>query len=125
MIEQRVLTQPSDASVYHEVRRVPGRRLLGLLGNVALGIALLTLAPLAHASPPDPAWIAGLYDDADHDDAVIAITDASGSPPRDAAAIGPAGVLDTLVAFDGPARFSKPSRISLLDRSPPLGQRRR
>src|SRR5437660_11502038 len=30
--------------------------------------ALVTLVPLAYASPPDQTWIAGLYDDADHDD---------------------------------------------------------
>ena len=32
---------------------------------VALLIGLLAATPLAHASPPDPLWIAGIYDDAD------------------------------------------------------------
>jgi hypothetical protein len=37
-------------------------------------IALLSsLTPVAHASPPDQTWIAGLYDDADYDDAVMAV----------------------------------------------------
>lgn len=40
----------------------------------ALLVCLLTLVPLAQASPPDQTWIAGLYDDADHDDAVLAVT---------------------------------------------------
>lgn len=38
-----------------------------LLGN------LVALVPLAHASPPDPIWIAGLYDAADYDDVVLAV----------------------------------------------------
>lgn len=41
---------------------------------VLLTVALATLTPLAHGSPPDPTWIAGLYDDADHDDAILAVT---------------------------------------------------
>ena len=40
--------------------------------------ALLALVPLAHASPPDSVWIAGMYDDADLDDAVVAVVSASG-----------------------------------------------
>ena len=36
--------------------------------------ALLTLMPLAHASPPDPVWIAGIYDGGDLDDLILAAT---------------------------------------------------
>jgi hypothetical protein len=46
------------------------RRLLVLL----LAGAMLALTPAAHASPPDQTWIAGLYDNADYDDAVLAVT---------------------------------------------------
>src|SRR5438132_13607033 len=46
-----------------------------LLGNI-LGV-LLTLPVLAYASPPDPTWIAGFWDDADFDDVVILITSTS------------------------------------------------
>ena len=37
---------------------------------VGLLLALLALAPLADASPPDPVWIPGIYDGADFDDVV-------------------------------------------------------
>ena len=37
-----------------------GRLLLLLLAGV-----IVVLTPLAYASPPDPSWIRGLYDDAD------------------------------------------------------------
>jgi hypothetical protein len=38
--------------------------------------ALIALVPLAHASPPDPIWITGLYDGADYDDVIAAATSA-------------------------------------------------
>jgi len=50
-------------------------RLVGL-GLVA---AILALAPLAHASPPDQTWIAGLYDNADFDDVIRCITSGLGA----------------------------------------------
>jgi len=39
---------------------------------------LLMIAPvtLAHASPPDPTWLAGVYDQADFDDVVGLLTSA-------------------------------------------------
>jgi hypothetical protein len=40
-------------------------------------LVLVLLVPLAHSSPPDPSWIAGIYDDADLDDVVIAVTTTS------------------------------------------------
>jgi hypothetical protein len=36
------------------------------------------LTPIAQASPPDPSWIRGLYDDDDFDDVVGLITSGSG-----------------------------------------------
>ena len=39
-----------------------------------LGLVLLALTPLAHASPPDQTWLGGLYDDADYDDVVVLVT---------------------------------------------------
>jgi hypothetical protein len=34
---------------------------------------LIFLSPLAQASPPDPTWIAGWWDDADYDDVVTLV----------------------------------------------------
>ena len=66
----------------------PGRTpVLSLLSKVlaprVLLVALITIAPLtlvtlAHASPPDPSWVQGIYDDADHDDVVIFLTSEAG-----------------------------------------------
>jgi hypothetical protein len=44
-------------------------RALGLL----LFVCLTSLTPLAYASPPDPTWIEGMYDDADGDDVVVSL----------------------------------------------------
>jgi hypothetical protein len=46
--------------------------------GVALALlgVLVLLGTLAHASPPDPTWIGGLWDDADFDDAVNRVTSA-------------------------------------------------
>jgi len=37
-----------------------------------------TLPALAEASPPDPSWLPGIYDGADHDDVVVLIGSIAG-----------------------------------------------
>ena len=54
------------------------------LGSSVMLLAFLIIAPvtLAHASPSDPTWLAGVYDQADFDDVVDLLTsicEASGS----------------------------------------------
>jgi hypothetical protein len=46
--------------------------------GVALALlgVLVLLGTLVHASPPDPTWIGGLWDDADFDDVVNRVTSA-------------------------------------------------
>lgn len=57
-------------------------RARGLLVTLALLLVLPFggLTPLAYASPPDPAWIPGIYDDADYDDVIVMITSAAAAP---------------------------------------------
>ena len=58
------------------------------LGASTLLLAFLIIAPvtLAHASPPDQTWLAGVYDQADFDDvvgfltSVLEVTDSTGAP---------------------------------------------
>jgi hypothetical protein len=47
------------------------------------------LTPLAHASPADPTWIGGFYDDADYDDVILIVT--GGVTAVEAVAVGPVG----------------------------------
>jgi hypothetical protein len=45
-------------------------------------VTVLAAAPmLGHASPPDPSWIAGLYDEGDGDDVVDLVAFATGEVP--------------------------------------------
>jgi hypothetical protein len=39
---------------------------------------IVTLTPMAYASPPDPSWIRGLYDAGDFDDVVLLLTSGVG-----------------------------------------------
>ena len=53
--------------------------------RILLAVLLFSLVPAAHASTPDETWISGLYDNADYDDAVLAIVGSVASldrPPR-------------------------------------------
>ena len=57
-----------------------------VLALVLLG-AVTVLAPLAYATPPDPTWVAGFWDDNDHDDVIFLIT-------SDVGAVEPHLILD-------------------------------
>jgi len=82
---------------------------------------MLALVPLAHASPPDPLWLAGVYDAADADDAIQAVTDGFGFqlPVNE----GPIHVtLDpspTPIGFASAAPPLPQPRSSRVDRAPP------
>ena len=47
------------------------------------------VTPLAYASPPDMAWLPGMYDAADYDDVVILITSGDAVWPVGRADLGP------------------------------------
>ena len=69
------------------------RRHLGPASLAFLLCALSsTLSVLAYASPPDPSWVRGVYDDADFDDVVCLI-------------IANAGLVDAAAAVDGRPHF--------------------
>ncbi len=57
--------------------------------SVVVVSIVMVLRMAAYASPPDPSWIAGFWDDGDHDDAIILITHTAATtdvrPPFDAA----------------------------------------
>jgi hypothetical protein len=49
--------------------RASGRQLA-----FVLLVVLVALTPLAYASPPDPVWVGGFFDDDDNDNGVFLIT---------------------------------------------------
>ena len=87
--------------------------------SVLLAASMAALPAMAHASPPDPAWIAGLYDDGDQDDLITLAAWAIGAtvaPPIGADAIlRPVGALLSL-ELPAPAS-SAPSPVR--SRAPP------
>ena len=94
------------------------RTVSSVLALLLLGM-LVTLVPLSHASPPDPTWIAGFYDDADFDDVVLAIVsaDAAASPATPAVAV-PQACRHRLVRARPILRDHRPRLTG--NRSPPL-----
>src|SRR5215813_4192264 len=81
---------------------------------------LLALIPAAHSSPPDPTWIAGLYDDADHDEAILAIIDGTGLVASKSLVISRASLFTArLHSVDSP-RPSLSSQDRPVERAPPV-----
>ena len=92
----------------------------GWLLASALALNLFTLTSLCYASPPDPTWIAGFYDNADHDDVVLEIIDSCAVP---ASAVPLLRAPEAIPGAQppGPSVVLSPrTRTVLLDRSPPL-----
>jgi hypothetical protein len=44
------------------------------LAVAVLLVVVVVLPTLAHASAPDPSWVAGFWDDADYDDVILVVT---------------------------------------------------
>src|SRR5439155_1674073 len=66
-------------------RRQVGQSIVGAMRRrvslaMLLFAAVVVLPAMAHASPPDPSWVAGLWDDADYDDVVLAVTGMTAAP---------------------------------------------
>jgi hypothetical protein len=83
-----------------------------LLAGIVMSI------PAAHASPPDPTWIAGIYDAADYDDVVGLLTDGNGASTGQA----PARVVEERrmrVLFFEPAEIPHRMLCAQLSRGPP------
>ena len=93
---------------------------VGQLLAVALGLLVL-LPALAYATPPDPTWIGGFYDDDDYDD-VILLVNAIPYPPETASVPcpDPWWTLAWLIPIPGEQRPPPVTRRRQLARGPPL-----
>lgn len=78
---------------------------------------LVSVSPLAYASPPDPTWMAGIYDDDDGDDVIVSLTWAAWAIDLEQDAHLPPLLL--AVRFDPP---STPRLVSLAVRRAFLGR---
>lgn len=90
-----------------------------LLSAVALGLALLPA--FAHASPPDPLWLGGVWDADDFDDVVVlacSVVKAVEAPAVSHDWLAPVPI--ALVAPALEAAPAAPLRTSLRSRAPPV-----
>jgi len=82
---------------------------------------LIGLTPLAYASPPDQTWLSGLYDNADYDDAVLAITSTMGaSDTTPVPGLGHVTSVILTLPTSEPAPPEPPFRSPYRLRAPPL-----
>ena len=87
------------------------------LGAMLLILLVIVPVMLAHASPADQTWIAGIYDQADFDDviglltSVLEDTDSTAAPePRHCLALAPKLCLAAVVGLVSAPAYSAPLR---------------
>jgi hypothetical protein len=81
---------------------------------------LMSLAVLAYASPPDPDWISGLWDNGDYDDIVLFVMSGVGITATHAIEDGrPFVVVSALVSTVDETRLAARPRLASPTRAPP------
>ena len=82
--------------------------------------AMMLLAVLAHASPPDPNWIGGFWDNADYDDVVLLVTSGLGAADSHSTdAARPVVLISPLAATPDENQLAARPRLSSATRAPP------
>lgn len=86
-------------------------------------VAAACLVPAAHGSPPDPTWIAGLYDNADFDDVVVLITSTLGVAERSmGCSLCPQRLVTSILLPTDSDTRPLSFRSSALSRAPPVAE---
>ena len=81
--------------------------------------AMMSLAVLAHASPPDPDWIGGFWDNGDYDDVVLLVTSGLGAADSHSTDDArPVVLVGALVSAPDENRLSARPRLSSPMRAP-------
>jgi hypothetical protein len=94
---------------------------LGRALALFLFVCLVSLTPLAYASPPDPTWMDGFFDDLDFDDVVVSISWADWAVEADPlASLAPVPVSVHLVQPGAQPVRSTKVLPAFLGRAPPL-----
>jgi hypothetical protein len=93
------------------------RTVLALASLVVLG----GLGPLAHASPPDPTYIPGLYDNADYDDVILLVLSTVGALDGVPPVLAPVDLpVVEILAHRPPSPLAAPEFGPTLTRGPPV-----
>ena len=83
-----------------------------------IALALILLPAIAFASPPDPSWIAGIYDGADGDDIVNLVYETSAAKTAAPSHVGPLPCL-LEISREALVRSAPGSRFTRGPRAPP------
>lgn len=93
----------------------------GALLLLLLLACLVSGTPLAYASPPDPTWMEGIYDDDDGDDVIVSLTWAAWAVELDPLSCLMPRFVPVPFALPGKSRLlSMAVRPAFLGRAPPL-----
>lgn len=85
-----------------------------------LFVGLSSTTPLSYASPPDPTWIEGIYDDADGDDVIVSLSWAAWAVELDPLArLTPLFATVPFVVSGEPQLLSMAVRRAFQGRAPP------
>jgi len=82
-------------------------------------LSLILLPTIAFASPPDPSWVAGIYDGADGDDIVSLLYETAAANVAVPSHIGPLPCVAE-ISLEGIVRSVPGSRLTRGPRSPPI-----
>src|SRR5215510_496143 len=83
-------------------------------------VAMMSLAVLAYASPPDPDWIGGLWDNGDYDDIILLVTSGVGVADSHATEVArPFVSVSPLTTAEDDDRLDARSPLSSPTRAPP------
>jgi len=97
------------------------RRFTMLALLVALLTVLVALTPFAYATPPDPTWVSGFFDDDDNDNGVFLITSSLAAlDPFPLCCWAPFPVFGPAVALEDRDPASSQDSSSADARAPPL-----
>ena len=80
---------------------------------------VLLVAPLAHATPPDPGWIAGYWDDADADHAISLVASCVGTMNVPRVDDRPSAIVAGLAIDRDPGPHLPPRPSATSTRAPP------
>ena len=89
--------------------------------TLLLVVAMMSLAVLAYAIPPDPDWISGLWDNGDYDDIILLVTSGVGIVDSHASEAGRpfVSVCARATAEDDDDRLDARPPLSSPTRAPP------
>src|SRR5262245_1823679 len=106
---------PRQQTPLPEPSRSMWRAILTLL---PIAPVLILLPAIAFASPPDPSWIAGIYDGADGDDIVSLVYETSAAKTAAPSHVGPLPCLPE-ISLEGLVRSAPGNRFTRGPRAPP------